>query len=370
MSLRQEFVTLAAQHTIPMQELCQRFGISRKTGYKWLARSRDLADGALQDRSRRPHTMPTKTGADLEAQVTAVRRHYPTWGGRKIHHRLLQQGVADVPASSTITDILHRHGLITVTPDAPRRWQRFEHAAPNELWQMDFLGHVGVEDGQRVHPLTILDDHSRFLLGLIACPHEQQPTVQAHLTTCFERYGLPRAILMDNGPPWGTSGQGGLTAFEAWLLRLGVEPWHGRPAHPQTQGKVERVHGTIAVDVFAQRSLPSVAACQPYFDEFRHSYNTIRPHEGIDYAVPLDRFAPSPRPFPGEVPEIVYRPDDQVRKVRTQGAIGFAKRSWFVSRGLIGLPVAVRPTDTDGVFQVVYCHREVARIDLTIRSEV
>jgi hypothetical protein len=221
-----------------------------------------------------------------------------------------------------------------------------------------------------VHPLTILDDHSRFLLALHACVPEQQTTVQAHLTACFERYGMPRAILTDNGPPWGTSGGGGLTALEAWLLRLGIEPWHGRAAHPQTQGKVERLHGTIAADVFAQRSLPSVAACQPHFDEFRQSYNTIRPHEGVDYVVPVSRYQPSPRTFPEELPEIVYRPDDQVRKVRAQGAIGFANRRWFVSRGLIGMPVAVRPTDTDGVFQVVDCHREVALLDLTTRSAV
>jgi hypothetical protein len=221
-----------------------------------------------------------------------------------------------------------------------------------------------------LHPLTILDDHSRFLLSLTACPHEQHATVQAHLTTCFQRYGLPRAILTDNGPPWGTSGQGGLTALEAWLLRLGVEPWHGRAYHPQTQGKVERLHGTIAADVFAQRSLPSVAACQPHFDEFRQTYNHERPHEGIDDAVPISRYEPSPRTLPKELPEIVYRPDDQIRQVRSQGAIGFRNRSWFVSRGLIGLPVAVRPTTTDGVFQVVYCQREVVTIDLTTRSEV
>jgi hypothetical protein len=219
-------------------------------------------------------------------------------------------------------------------------------------------------------PLTTPHDHSRFLLGLIACPHEQQATVQTHLTSCFERYGLPRAILMDNGPPWGTSCQGGLTAFEAWLLRLGVEPWHGRAAHPQTQGRVERVHGTIAADVFAQRSLPSVAACQPYFDEFRQSYNHLRPHEGIAYAVPISRYEPSLRTFPKELPVIVYRPDDQVRKVRDQGSITFANQSHFVSRGLIGLPVAVRPTTTDGLFQVMYCHREIRLINLTTTSEV
>jgi hypothetical protein len=181
---------------------------------------------------------------------------------------------------------------------------------------------------------------------------------------------LPQAILCDNGSPWGAAGLGGITRLEAWLLRLGIEPWHGRPAHPQTRGKVERLHGTIAADVFAHRPLPTVAACQPAFDRFRHSYNHDRPHEALDYAVPASRYTASPRPFPPALPEIAYGPDDQVRLVRSQGAIGFRNRSWFVSRGLIGLPVAVRPTTTDGVFRVVYCRREVATIDLTGRREV
>ncbi len=152
--------------------------------------------------------------------------------------------MGDVPAPSTITAILRRHDLLAAAADTPHPWQRFEHAAPNDLWQLDFLGHRPVEDGQRVHPLTVLGDHSRFLLALVACSCEQQEVVQAHLTACFRRYGLPRAILTDNGPPWGTSASGGLTALEAWLLRLGIAPRHGRAYHPQTQGKVERVHGT------------------------------------------------------------------------------------------------------------------------------
>jgi transposase InsO family protein len=275
-----------------------------------------------------------------------------------------------VPAPSTITDILHRHELIAPNPDAPRRLQRFEHAAPNDLWQLDFMGHRPLAAGGRVYPLTLADDHARFALGLFACPHERGDLVQAHLTTCFQRYGLPRAILSDNGPPWGTTGSGGITALEAWLLRLGVDLWHGRAYHPQTQGKVERLHGTIAAEVFAHRHLPDLAACQPVFDAFRHTYNQERPHEALGYAVPASRYQPSPRAFPATLPELTYGPDDQVRLVRAQGAISFGNRSYFISRGLIGLPVAVRPTTTDGLFQVVYCQREVARIDLTHRPKV
>lgn len=369
MSLRQEFVALAHQEDANIRELCRRSGISAKTGYKWLRRDRDGAD-RLADRSRRPHTSPTKTAPDLEAQVVALRRAHPAWGGRKLAVVLARTGACPSLAPSTITTILHRHGLITPDVDAPRRWRRFEHAAPNDLWQLDFMGHRPVEDGQRVHPLTILDDHSRFALAVMACPHERQELVQPHLTACFQRYGLPWAILTDNGPPWGTSGAGGLTTLEAWLLRLGVDLWHGRAYHPQTQGKVERFHGTIAAEVFAHRRLPDLGACQPVFDAFRLIYNHERPHAALDLAVPASRYAPSRRAFPATLPEIVYGPDDQVRLVRDQGAISFQNHSWFISRGLIGLPVAVRPTTTDGQFQVFFCQRQVATLDLRVVREV
>jgi transposase InsO family protein len=324
----------------------------------------------LADRSRRPHASPTKTAIAIEAQVVALRQAHPTWGGRKLAAVLARAGVSPCPAASTITTILHRHGLIVPDPLAPHRWQRFEHAAPNDLWQVDFMGHRPVEDGQRVDPLTVLDDHSRFALGLVACPHERQTLVQTHLTACFQRYGLPAVILTDNGPPWGTSGAGGLTALEAWLLRLGIDVRHGRSNHPQTQGKVERLHGTIAADVFAHRRLADLAACQPAFDAFRAVYNPERPHAALGDAVPASRYAASRRSFPSTLPELVYAPDDQVRVVRDQGAISFQNRSWFISRGLVGLRVAVRPTITDGLFQVVFCQRQVATLDLRDHPEV
>ena len=268
MTERAEFVRFAEQGEHTIAELCRRYQISRKTGYKWLRRA---AAGAvdLADHSRRPHTSPRRTSSDLERQIVELRQRHPRWGGRTLHHWLDQHGVSAVPAPSTITDILHRHGLIDPDPAAPRRWQWFEQAEANALWQLDFMGHRPLTTGQRVHPLTLLDDHSRFALGLYACPHERADLVQQHLTTCLQRYGLPQAILTDNGPPWGTSGNGGLTALEAWLLRLGIDVWHGRVYHPQTQGKVERLHGTIASEVFGQQRLADLPASQHGFDAFR-----------------------------------------------------------------------------------------------------
>ena len=366
MSERQEFVVFAQQEGANISALCRACGISRKTGYKWLARAGGA--GGLTERSRRPHTSPTQTSPAMDARILALRGEHPSWGGRKLHHRLVAQGVADVPAPSTITAILRRHGLLVGEPP-PRDFRRFEHDVPNALWQMDFMGHRPLDRG-RVHPWTLLDDHSRFALGLEACADERQETVTAQLTAVFRRYGLPRAILSDNGSPWGSAGRGGLTTLEAWLLRLGVEPWHGRPYHPQTQGKVERFHGTIAAEVFAGHALADLAHAQTRFDTFRTGYNLDRPHEALAYSAPASRYQPSPRPFPETVPPVAYGPDEVVRTVSVHGSISWRARRYFVSRGLVGEPVAIRPTPQEAVWDIVYCHRRVATIDLEPQEAV
>ena len=366
MSERQEFVVFAQHEGANLTALCRQFGISRKTGYKWLARAE--AAQALGDRSRRPRTSPRQTPAAMEARILELRAQHPAWGGRKLHHRLVATGVADVPAPSTITAVLRRHGLLAADP--PRRdFRRFEHAEPNALWQMDFMGHRPLRQ-DRLHPWTLLDDHSRFALGLTACANEQQPTVKDQLTAAFRRYGLPRAILCDNGAPWGTAGMGGLTSLEAWLLRLGVEPWHGRPRHPQTQGKVERFHSTIATEIFARHPLTTLAEVQGHFDAFRAIYNLQRPHEALADAVPASRYQPSPRPFPDHLPPLIYDADDIVRTVTVHGSISWQGRRHFISRGLINEPVALRPTDDPAIWTVVYSHRQVATIDLSMSDEV
>ena len=368
MTARKEFVVRAQQPGANISALCRQYGISRKTGYKWLRRHAE--DAAIEDRSRTPHNQPRRCSADVENAVLAMRDRYPTWGGRKLEVKLRETGLAEVPRPSTITAILQRHGLIAPRQRYPPATRRFTHAAPHDLWQMDFMGPRPLATDERVHPLTILDDHSRVLLSLTACPHQRLDLVWSHVTACFSLYGLPRAMLTDNGPPWGPGAERGITRFEVWLLRLGIELWHGRVAHPQTQGKVERIHRTINEDVFGIRTFRDLSAAQLAFDEFQSIYNLERPHEELAYAVPMSRMQPSPRILPAVVPPPAHAPEDIVRRVRGQGAISFANRSWFLGRGLIGEDVVIRPTTQQGVSTVHYYHKHVGILDLNDERKV
>lgn len=241
-----EFVRLATQVDSPtsFSELCRRFGISRSQGYVVL--SRFLAEGkeGLVDRSRRPWSSPTKTCSEIEAMVLEM-RDQTHWGARKIAHRLRTLGVAHAPPRTTVQNILNRNGRVSPEESAKHTaWTRFEHPFPNDLWQMDFKGWF-MAGQERCNPLTILDDHSRFSLGLRACSDQTTGTVQTALTNVFERYGLPWRMTMDNGSPWGDDGQSKLTKLVMWLIRLGIKVSHSRPFHPQTQGKDERFHRTL-----------------------------------------------------------------------------------------------------------------------------
>jgi transposase InsO family protein len=239
-SLRAEFVALANQDRANVRALCRQFQISPPTAYKWLARFARDGPAGLVDRSRRPHHSPTRTSAEVEANVIALRDAHPTWGGRKVSARLKHRGQV-APQPSTVTEILRRHGRLESAERVPHAWRRFERAGPNQLWQMDFKGHVALAQGHgRVHPLTVLDDHSRYAIGLEACADERGATIQARLRGLFRRYGLPDQMLMDNGGAWGRpDARQAYTPFTVWLLRLGIRVSHGRPYHPQTQGKDE-----------------------------------------------------------------------------------------------------------------------------------
>jgi transposase InsO family protein len=366
MELRREFVELARHERANIRQLCARFGISAPTGYKWLARYAAEGAAGLAERSRRPHTSPGRTPALLEALVLAVRDQFPTWGGRKIKAYLERHGDSPVPSASTITRILERHGRLDA-PAASRQgpFQRFEAAAPNTLWQVDFKGHFALERG-RCHPLSVLDDHSRYLLGLVACGDQQQRTVQAHLISVFERYGLPRRILSDNGPPWGTTGNGGCSAFEVWLLQLGIEVSHGRAYHPQTQGKVERFHRTLKAEVVSGAPFPDLATCQLAFDRWRLHYNTERPHDALDLAVPGSRYQPSPRAYPAQLPAIVYASAELVRMVKADGFVAYRGGHYRVGKGLRGQRVALRPTRDPQVLSVYLGRHHITDLDLDI----
>lgn len=215
----------------------------------------------------------------MASKVLAVREAHPTWGGRKIAARLCHLGEHSVPAPSTITAIVHRHDRIDPAESAKRGpWRRFEHAAPNDLWQMDFKGEFKMANGRWCYPLTVLDDHSRFNLALRACGDQKRPTVQSQLTAVFQRYGLPQAMLMDNGTPWSVSHSiGAYTKLSVWLLRLQIRVIRGRPYHPQTQGKEERFHRTLNTELLQGRPFNDLRHSQMQFDPWREIYNHPRP---------------------------------------------------------------------------------------------
>lgn len=364
---REGFLAAAGVAGSNVRAACRRFAISSTTGYKWLARA---AAGDIGERSRRPHHSPRATPPALEAAVLAVRGAHPTWGGRKIHHALRLRGVGPLPHANTITGILHRHGLIAPEATEQRQpWQRFEKASPNELWQMDFKGHFALGTGRRCHPLTVLDDHSRFALVLRACANERRSSVVAALTAAFRRYGLPERMLMDNGPPWGKDFEHRHTKLTAWLMRLGIAPMHGRPHHPQTQGKNERFNGTLNREVILRESFADLAAVQRRFDAWLEVYNRQRPHQALGDEPPASRYREAVRGFPERLAPIVYDAGWLVRRVSAGGRISLNNRRVFISFAFEGHPVGLRPTACDGVLEVYFCRYRVGRLDLRDEAE-
>lgn len=367
MDLRLEFVLLANQEGANRRELCRRFGISPKTAYKWLERFAQQGKSGLQDQSRRPLHSPMRTNTELEKLVVDLRVEHPSWGGRKIRQRLEDIGYDQLPQASTVTHILRRHDLISPQSSAQHTpWQRFEHDEPNSLWQIDFKGYFDTLKGI-CYPLTLLDDHSRFNLLLQACSRPNHEAVQTALVSAFERYGLPLRINADNGPPWGTPKQPsqGITKLTMWLIRLGIQISHSRPAHPQTNGKIERFHRTLKNEVISGNNFADLQKVQMAFDEWRQIYNTERPHEGIEMRTPVTRYQSSPFSYPSSLPPVEYLPNDVVIKVGWEGWIKFKKQSIKVSAALHREIIAARPVNqTDGVFDLFYCHQKILQIDL------
>lgn len=365
MSLRKEFVLLAKSQDANISKLCRNFGISRKTGYKWINRFKVKGEADLADRSRKPKRSPYKTPKTIEDEVLIVRANHPAWGGRKIRSRLKALGKENIPAASTITVILKRYGRIDPEESLKHKpWQRFEADEPNDLWQMDFKGHF--EAAQlRCHPLTVLDDHSRYSLALEACQDEKGETVRERLLDIFRRYGLPKKILVDNGSPWGSDKEHPYTSLTVWLIRQGIGIIHASAYHPQTLGKDERFHRTLKAEVLGYCVGLNIPACQRRFDDWRNIYNLQRPHESLDMAVPASRYRLSPRCYKEQLPQIEYAPNDIVRKVQDGGWISYRNREYRISRAFKGERVALRSTSTDGIMDIFFCNHKVAKIDFT-----
>jgi transposase InsO family protein len=362
MNQRLEFVALARDPGANRRELCRRFGISAKTGYKWLERAAGEDDWAA-DRSRRPHASPGQTAAAVEMAVLKLRDKHPAWGARKIARCLEREGIA-VPAASTIHAILVRHDRIVAPARSPAHC-RFEHPAPNLVWQMDFKGRFALRDRSWCHALTIVDDHSRYVPCLQACRNEQSDTVRGHLEKTFRCYGLPEAFLVDNGSSWGDGPEQSWTRLGVWLLKLGIDVIHSRPYHPQTRGKNERFHRTLKAEVLAMRRFGRFAEVQGAFDRWRHLYNHERPHEALGQDVPASRYRASPRAMPTTLPQPEYLSGDIVRTVSTTKAyISFKGRPWRVSRAFFGERVALRPLNADGHYGIFFGSRQIADLDL------
>jgi transposase InsO family protein len=292
-----------------------------------------------------------------------VRDAHPAWGARKIWHCLQREGGGS-PAVSTVHEVLRRFDRVPAPAGGAVASQRFE--MPNLLWQMDFKGWIRLGNEMKCHPLTVVDDHSRYDLCLQACADQRGDTVRSRLELTFRRYGLPEAFFVDNGSPWGDPSGERWTRFSVWLLKLGIAVIHSRPYHPQSRGKNERFHRTLKAEVLSLRRFRDLAEMQQAFDTWREVYNFERPHEALGQQVPASRYRPSLRAMPDRLPAPEYDSHEIVRIVpSTKAYVSFKGRLWKVPQAFRGERLAIRPTSDDTKYGVYFAAHQVATIDLT-----
>lgn len=357
MEQRLKFLVRVAQQVERMSGLCREFGISRQTGHHWLRRYREVGRlSDVQEMSRRPHHSPDRIAPELEEQVVSLREKYG-WGARKLQVLLGQEGRR--LSVTTINRVIRRNGLLRKEDSHPPAVKRFEREQPNELWQMDFKGPMEGTVGKCL-PLSILDDHSRYAVGLYPLAGTKAEPVWGCLAKTFERYGVPEAMLMDHGVPWwGTSNGYGLTVVSVRLIRQGVNLIYGRIRHPQTQGKVERFNRTVQ-DAIRHRGRPDDWG--RVLEEIRQEYNHVRPHEALGMEVPAQRYRPSLRVYRPQPREWEYPSGALVRRLNTQGCFDYAGRRYFVSESLAS--ERVRLVSLESRLIVQYQHMYVREIDL------
>jgi transposase InsO family protein len=336
---RIEFVKAVRAPGATMTRVCRAFQISRKTGYKWLGRDDvDHSVAALADRSRRPVTSPQRSGAEVTERVIALRAEYG-WGGKKLVSLLDAEGI--VLAPRTIDRIIRREGLTRPDVAPAPALGRFERPAANDLWQMDAKGHYPLQPRGRCHPLSIVDDHSRYAVGLVALTRLDTGGVRTALIRCFEQYGVPAAMLMDHGVPWWSAANAtGLTTLSVFLLNQEIRLLFGRVRHPQTQGKVERFHRTLGERLRWWGVPTTLRGFTRAFAVFRDEYNEVRPHEALQMQPPASRFAPSGRAYVPTPRRWEYPRGSDVHRVDANGMVSYGARRFFVSEALAGEHVA------------------------------
>jgi transposase InsO family protein len=348
---RLKFVAAAQAGNSSMTDLCAEFGISRKTGYKILRRYEEEGPESLRDRSRAPRRHPNQTPPELEAAILRVRKAQPTWGSKKILAVLARDWAADeLPARSTVDAVLTRAGVVRPRRRRSRRQPSFRPVvqafSPNDVWSIDYKGWFRVGDGTRCDPLTLNDVFSRTSLECRAMVAPKLEDVKHRLESKFWELGLPKFILSDNGPPFGSRGLGRLSRLGVWLLRLGIQPIFIEPGHPEQNGRHERFHETLKAET-ATPPRASVRAQQAAFNRFKTYYNEERPHEALDMRTPSELYIPSEQSMPIPVPEHEYADAFRVRRIRRDGNMKWAGGYIFVGEAMAGELVGVEPVGDD-----------------------
>ena len=360
---RQQLCYRIVHQKEPVAAVCREYKVSPKTAYKWLARYRLAPDQPLVDRSRRPKSSPKRTPEVIEQKVLSIHDQH-RWGGRKINRLLLNERLDDTPSIRTITTVLKRHGRTrTKVPEPPSTPPiRFERSSPNELWQLDHKGPCEIQRA-RYHPFTVVDDHSRYCFCFEPLLDKSIASYWPVLWDIFGDVGLPEAILCDNG--FSAAGRGlGLSEFDMRLIRLGIRPAHGQAYHPQTQGKVERLHLTADYELLTFKPcLDRMSDFVKGRDAWRHAYNHLRPHESLGDRPPISRWQPSTRRRPRTLPEVEYDAGAVLRKVSQVGDIHYRGARIGVSRSLARQWVRIEEREHEiGIF---YSWKELR----TIRHE-
>jgi transposase InsO family protein len=340
-----QFITDVNQLEETFAALCRRYGISRKTGYKWCDRYEEFGPAGLEARAPVALTCPHKTADELVAALVELRKEHPTWGPKKLKARLVALGTSNVPAASTIGDLLKRHGLVRprrrrVYPPAMTPQALAEATRPNDTWCVDFKGHFALGDKTRCYPLTLTDQVVRYLLKCESVDKPDVAHVRPHFERAFHEFGLPLRIRSDNGPPFATTGIGGLSALSVWWIKLGIVPERIEPGKPQQNGRHERMHRTLKDEV-ASKPEADRRAQQLAFDRFRHEYNDVRPHEALSQQTPSSRYTTSRRVMPASLSSPEYPETMVVRRVAPNGHLSWKGQAVRISELLCGEPVGI-----------------------------
>jgi len=351
----------AAAHSSNFSAVCREYGITRKTGYKWLGRYE--AGEELMDRSREPHHIPHKTPPEMEAQILRVRTENPGWGARTIKQVLENEGLSNVPSARTVNAVLNRYGCIEEEESQKRKaYLRYEKEACNEMWQTDFKGEFLTKDGKYCYPLDIIDDHSRFAIKIAASDTTANVVIPA-FKDAFLTYGLPNAILSDNGAQF-AGFRNGYTQFEKWLMCLDILPIHGRIKHPQTQGKIERFHRSMKNEFLRFHAFNDASHANDALQGWKEKYNFSRPHEALGMKTPGAVYVPSARQLPARIRPWEYDGRFHVIKVNSWGYVRYDRFQVYLSETMINEHVEFRPSPDGASFWVCFRNFKIAEYNV------